>query len=163
MGQHSNYGKKSWTLAFSRYHVTPRIHATMAAQCPMFIIRRAEYFQYIMLYKYWIICWNWFSLLCSLSAFCDWILKHFTSLYIGIVIYSIIEICWNHFILTNSIALPSAVYYFVASDKSSAFLFWNSQAGALCTYHIYYFAVKKWYSIRLLNLPCYMFGTKILV
>ena len=33
----------------SRYHEHPRI--TMAAQCrPMFIIRRAEYFQYSMLY-----------------------------------------------------------------------------------------------------------------
>jgi hypothetical protein len=34
------------------FHVTTRIHATMAAQCPMFIIRRVEHFQYIMLYYF---------------------------------------------------------------------------------------------------------------
>jgi hypothetical protein len=95
---------------------------------------------YHAIYKSWIICWNWFSLLCSLSAFCDWILKHFTSLYIGIVIYSIIEICWNHFILKNSIALPSAVYYFVTSDKSSAFLFWK--IASRCVMHISYILLR---------------------
>jgi hypothetical protein len=44
------HGQKSRTFAFSRFHVTARIHATMASQCPMFIIRRAEHFQYSMLY-----------------------------------------------------------------------------------------------------------------
>ena len=44
------HGQKSWTFSFLRFHVTTRIHATMADQCPIFIIRRAEYFQYSMLY-----------------------------------------------------------------------------------------------------------------
>jgi hypothetical protein len=45
-----NSWPKSRTFAFLRFHVTTRAHATMAAQFPMFIIRRAEYFQYNMLY-----------------------------------------------------------------------------------------------------------------
>ena len=143
----SIHGQKSRTFSFLRFHVTTSIHVTMAAQCPMFIIRRAEYFQYSMLYMTLGIFVEIGSRSSgsivthyhSRSAFYNWILEHFTSLYMGIykgfslkrlylVIYSVIEICWNHFILTNSIALPSAVYYFVTPDKSSAFLFWNSQA-----------------------------------
>jgi hypothetical protein len=44
------HGQKSRTFSFLRFHVTTSIHVTMAAQCPMFIIRRAAYFQYSMLY-----------------------------------------------------------------------------------------------------------------
>jgi hypothetical protein len=39
------------------------------------------------------------------------------------VIYSIIDSCGNNFILTNGMALPSAVSYFVTPDKSPAFRF----------------------------------------
>ena len=45
----SYHGQKSRTFSFLRFHVTTSIHVTIAAQCPMFIIRRAEYFQYSML------------------------------------------------------------------------------------------------------------------